>query len=135
MATTKEYANDEITIVWKPEMCIHSANCVNGLPLVFDNEKRPWIDANGSSSKEIIAQVAKCPSGALSIKSKVEVDQIMREVRLLENGPLMLVGNVKILDANGEMLFEKEKCALCRCGASQNKPFCDGSHVSTNFKS
>lgn len=63
---TKEYTNGEVTIVWQADKCIHSANCVNGLPEVFDIKKRPWINPEGATSEQIIAQVQKCPSGALS---------------------------------------------------------------------
>ena len=66
MSKEKEYTNGEVTVVWKPELCIHSANCVKGLPGVFDTNKRPWINANGATTTEIIDQVKKCPSGALS---------------------------------------------------------------------
>lgn len=63
---TKEYTNGEVTIVWKPNLCQHSANCVRGLPGVFDSSKKPWINAQGATTQEIVDQVAKCPSGALS---------------------------------------------------------------------
>jgi len=66
MATTKEYSNGTVTIIWKPELCQHSANCVKGLPGVFDAKKKPWINAEGASTDEIINQVKKCPSRALS---------------------------------------------------------------------
>ena len=66
---TKEYTNGEITIVWKPAICAHSTICwkgESGLSEVFDPEKRPWIDPEGASSERIMAQIDKCPSGALS---------------------------------------------------------------------
>lgn len=65
----KEYSNGEITIVWKPGLCIHSSVCwcdEEGLPTVFNPQKRPWINPNGASTEQIIAQIGKCPSGALS---------------------------------------------------------------------
>jgi len=62
----KEYSNGEVTIVWKQNKCIHSANCAKGLPQVFNPKARPWINENGASTNEIIAQIKKCPSGALS---------------------------------------------------------------------
>ncbi len=62
----KEYTNGEVTIVWKSGLCIHSANCVNGLPAVFDVKASPWINAQGATTERIIEQVKKCPSGALS---------------------------------------------------------------------
>lgn len=63
---TKKYTNGEVTIVWKPTMCIHSAICFKGLGGVFDPQKRPWITPEGANTENIIAQVKKCPSGALS---------------------------------------------------------------------
>lgn len=64
----KEYSNGEITVVWQSAKCIHSGNCFSNLPKVFQPGERPWIKINGSTSEEIINAVAKCPSGALSIK-------------------------------------------------------------------
>lgn len=67
--TTKEYTNGEITILWKPEKCIHSGICAKTLPKVYTPKERPWIKPENATTKEIIEQVAKCPSGALSIKN------------------------------------------------------------------
>lgn len=64
----KEYTNGEITIVWQAGLCTHSANCVKGLPNVFKPKEAPWIKTENATSEELLAQVAKCPSGALSIK-------------------------------------------------------------------
>lgn len=62
----KHYSNDDITIVWKPDVCIHSTLCWRGLLQVFDPRKHPWIDMDGADMEAIIAQVEQCPSGALS---------------------------------------------------------------------
>ena len=72
---TKEYTNGEVTIVWKNALCKHSANCVRGLPEVFDFSARPWINATGASTERIIEQVKKCPSGALSFYLNTEKDK------------------------------------------------------------
>jgi uncharacterized Fe-S cluster protein YjdI len=63
---THHYSNGEITIIWKPEICIHSRNCFTGLPNVFDPRRKPWIEIDNATTEEIIAQIKKCPSGALS---------------------------------------------------------------------
>lgn len=63
---TKEYSNSEVTIVWKPDICIHSAICAKGLPQVFQPRDKPWIKQYGATSQEIMNQVDRCPSGALS---------------------------------------------------------------------
>lgn len=65
---TKTYSNGDVTIVWKPSQCIHSAICFKGLGEVFDPRKRPWITLENSTPEKIIDQVKKCPSGALSLK-------------------------------------------------------------------
>jgi putative redox protein len=64
-----KYANDDITVVWKPELCKHSGRCVTQLPQVFNLKAHPWINAKGADTKTIIDQVNKCPTGALSIKN------------------------------------------------------------------
>jgi uncharacterized Fe-S cluster protein YjdI len=63
---TKEYSNGEVTVVWKHELCIHCANCAKGLPHVFQPREKPWIKPHQATTSEIIEQVKKCPSGALS---------------------------------------------------------------------
>ncbi|TYA84098.1 (4Fe-4S)-binding protein [Seonamhaeicola marinus] len=66
MAKTKEYSNGEVTVVWKPEICTHSAICAKGLPEVFQPRERPWVKVDAASTEVIVNQVKKCPSGALS---------------------------------------------------------------------
>ena len=64
----KEYSNGEVTIVWQPKLCIHSGICVKTLPKVYNTKERPWIKPENATTQELIDQVSKCPSGALSIK-------------------------------------------------------------------
>lgn len=138
----KEYSNGEVTIVWKPNLCIHSKFCITGLPQVFDYEKRPWINAQGTETEDIITQVQKCPSGALSYYLNGDVkdqDQVSVETeRLVEavpNGPLMIYGNIHVKHSDGtESHHEHRVTAFCRCGGSGNKPFCDGTHLKNGFK-
>lgn len=137
MSKSKTYTNGEVTIVWKPDLCIHSANCVSGLPAVFDTEKKPWINADGAATEAIIEQVKKCPSGALSTyinKEKVEAAaQEKTKVTLAKNGPLIVQGSIDLKDADGSIITTGSSCALCRCGGSSNKPFCDGTHNKIGF--
>ena len=63
----KRYSNGEVTVVWKPAVCIHSTICFAGLPAVFDPRRRPWVDIQAASSDAIVKQVRRCPSGALSV--------------------------------------------------------------------
>ena len=63
---TRRYRNGELTVIWKPSLCQHTGICARGLPAVFAPRRQPWIDMNAASSEEIEAQVARCPSGALT---------------------------------------------------------------------
>lgn len=69
---TLHYSNGEITINWKPDMCIHSGICVKGLGEVFNPHRKPWVDMSKAETQQIIDQVKKCPSGALSIADDAE---------------------------------------------------------------
>jgi uncharacterized Fe-S cluster protein YjdI len=64
---TKKYSNGEVTIVWQSALCAHSGICARGLPQVFDPRKQPWIAPENATSEQIVAQVKRCPSGALTI--------------------------------------------------------------------
>jgi uncharacterized Fe-S cluster protein YjdI len=64
----KEYSNNEVTIVWRPDICIHAGECVKALPQVYNPNDRPWIKIENASGDELRTQVAKCPSRALTIK-------------------------------------------------------------------
>ena len=139
MAREKEYTNGEVTIVWRPNLCFHAKNCINGLPSVFDYQSRPWIKPEGANSQEIIDQVKACPSGALTYymnaEGKPEVADTVEGVQLtvIPNGPVLFEGPLKITMADGSEEITK-KGALCRCGASRRKPFCDGSHKKIGFE-
>ena len=65
---TRTYSNGEVTVIWKAGLCTHSTNCFRGLPSVFDPRKRPWVDPQGAPTQQIVAQVKKCPSSALSFR-------------------------------------------------------------------
>lgn len=66
----KAYPGREVTVSFDPEVCRHSGNCVAGLAAVFDNGRRPWIDPDGAPADAVVAQVARCPSGALRIEPR-----------------------------------------------------------------
>jgi uncharacterized Fe-S cluster protein YjdI len=133
----REYANDELVVEWHPRLCFHARECIKALPAVFDPERRPWIDVDAASADEVEAAVALCPSGALRLR---RVGAAVRaqpsgetSVTVTRNGPLLLRGDIRILDAEGNEVAVLEKAALCRCGGSSNKPFCDGTHRTNGF--
>lgn len=136
---TKKYKNDDITVVWQPHICIHSAICFRGLPGVFDPRERPWVKIEGADSESIMTQIDKCPSGALSYyknedENKTEIVEQELIVEVTQNGPLLAYGNISIKDTEGNITKKNKVTALCRCGASNNKPYCDGSHAKIGFE-
>lgn len=133
----KEYIKDELTVVWQPNKCIHSAKCWRGLPSVFNPNEKPWIKVENATADDIIKQVRNCPSRALSIKDdneNLENQSInATEITVIKNGPLKIKGklNIKLKDGTEE---NQDETYLCRCGQSGNKPFCDGTHKKCGFK-
>ncbi len=136
----KEYSNGEVTVIWQPHLCIHSTLCFNGLPEVFQPNERPWVKIAAADSTRIVEQVRRCPSSALSYRTNREADAADTAtasetmIELVKNGPLLIHGNVMVKDAAGNEMRRANVTAFCRCGGSQNKPFCDGSHSSTSFE-
>lgn len=133
---TKTYSAGELTVIWKPALCIHSEKCFHGLPSVFDPNQRPWIRVAAASADVIAAQVANCPSGALSIESaaaSAAAPAAAPRVEVLRDGPLVIHGAVMLVDADGKTTAREGATALCRCGASANKPYCDGAHKRIGF--
>lgn len=138
MIDTNKYGNDEITIHWKPSLCIHSKNCWKNLPEVFNPRERPWIKAGAIETKKITEQIDKCPSGALSYtyhnKTNTTNMENQNKIEIAANGPILVHGTIEIKHADGTVETKEKMCALCRCGASANKPFCDGTHRKIEFK-
>lgn len=137
MGKTREYSNGEATVVWEADKCIHSAICAKGLPEVFRPRLRPWIKIDAAKTEAIINQVKRCPSGALTYylnnQDKNPSETLETKVEVLENGPLLIYGTLKVLDKDGASETKIKTTAFCRCGASNNKPYCDGAHVSEGF--
>jgi uncharacterized Fe-S cluster protein YjdI len=136
---THTYTNGEVTIVWKASLCTHSRKCWTGLPEVFKPGERPWIHPDGATTERILAQVKQCPSGALSFQLDNAPEEVGAPqppgatVEVTPDGPLIVRGTVEVRHADGRVERKERQCALCRCGASANKPFCDGSHRRTGF--
>lgn len=129
------YASDEIEVRWDRARCIHSAECVRGLPAVFTREERPWVRPERAGAEEIAEVVERCPTGALHYRRAdggEERPAAANTVRLGAGGPVYVRGRLEIRLADGTVR-EETRAALCRCGASANKPFCDNSHVGIGF--
>lgn len=133
----KAYEGKEITIHDNRTICSHAGECVSNLNSVFDVNKKPWISPDNASKDEIINVVKKCPSGALSYSlNEKQTRDFNRspEIQIAKDGPYNVVGNIPISLSDDLQPPAKEHYSLCRCGASKNKPYCDGSHSDINFK-
>ena len=132
------YANDAIEVYWEPRFCIHSGNCTRRLGEVFNSQARPWIDVDAAEPDRIAETVRTCPTGALHFRrlddGPQEQEAAQTTVEPCPDGPLFVRGRLQILDGDGNLIREDTRLALCRCGASSNKPFCDGSHRTVGFR-
>lgn len=131
----RSYAAPGITIHDNRSICAHAAHCTEGLAAVFREDARPWIDPAGAGVAEIIAAIRKCPSGALSYS--IEGDERRREpgaarITLTKDGPYAVEG-AELTGVAFAQGATPTHYTLCRCGASMNKPFCDGSHWEAGF--
>ena len=133
----RHYANEAIDITYDARRCIHAAECVRGLPEVFDTERRPWILPSGASADAIAAVIERCPSGALHYTRRdggaPESPPEQTTIRPVAGGPLYVHGLIQLRLADGSLLVEDSRVALCRCGQSENKPYCDNSHIGAGF--
>lgn len=132
------YEGKDCVVTYDLMRCIHAAECVHGLPEVFDPKAKPWISPDAAGLDDLRATVALCPTGALHLEGAdgrvSEPPAPWNSVMVAADGPLYLRGRIQILDATGSVSLDDTRVALCRCGASNNKPYCDGSHSGADFE-
>jgi len=136
------YQNASLTVTFDPRVCEHSGTCLLALPAVFDIRHRRWVRLEGAPAEDIAAAVARCPSGALQAVLKegtapppAEATDDVPTVEVRPNGSLRFTGKVRITLETGEVVEREGRFSLCRCGHSQNKPFCDASHKRVGWRS
>jgi CDGSH-type Zn-finger protein/uncharacterized Fe-S cluster protein YjdI len=132
------YRAQAIEVSYDVGRCIHAAECVRSLPQVFDPKAKPWINPEAADADAVATAIHRCPTGALHYERRdqgeAESPDPENLVSLAVNGPLYLRGRVHVLEAAGKLLLEDTRVALCRCGASKSKPFCDNSHQKSGFE-
>lgn len=140
-----EYLGQQLQIFDNRGICAHSGSCTDRLASVFHLGKEPFVAPSGGRMDEIIQTVRACPSGALSygidgVEARVQVDQRRSaSVEVSKDGSYRIVGGVRLVDDVGNDISRaegssREHFSLCRCGHSQNKPFCSGMHWYVQFK-
>lgn len=133
----RSYAGKHITIHDNRAICSHAGICTDSLNAVFKLGAEPWIEPDSASVEEIIQTIKKCPSGALSysVDATEYRDQDRAPmVTVTKDGPYAVTGGIELVDQARATGASLEHYTLCRCGASNNKPFCDGSHWRIGFK-
>ncbi len=135
---TRTYRGESINVTYSIRRCIHAEECVHRLGEVFDTEKRPWIQPDQATPEQIAETISQCPTGALQFQrldgGPAEQVPAVNTIVLQEDGPVYLSGNLVVQNAEGEQVYADTRLALCRCGVSKNKPFCDNTHLKINFK-
>jgi uncharacterized Fe-S cluster protein YjdI len=161
LSDERKYTNGEITVYWKPSACVHASYCYRELIEVFDPSRRPWVDMKGASTDRIIEVVNLCPTEALTWKWNDEEKNkdigkdhlnhvIFRRPELINNdtitikessvsvkvrpdGPVVITGNFSLEYGTTRKGIKDGMISICRCGASENMPFCDGKHRKIGF--
>ncbi len=130
------YDGGKITILDNRGVCSHAGYCSSGLPAVWRSAIEPWIDPNGADKEAIVETIRKCPSGALSYLEEGQLRTDFHEsaeIQVSRDGPYYVRGGVELKGCDLGAGASREHYVLCRCGASRNKPFCDGSHWYAGF--
>lgn len=132
---TRRYETNELTVLWDAQRCIHTGICLRALPEVFDVRARPWVRMENAPTDAIVAAVEKCPTGALRYERDGVPETGPAETTMvpIPNGPLLVRGHLRVIGSTGAVLADETRLALCRCGKSQNEPFCDNSHRRVGF--
>ena len=132
----ERYEGREVTVLDNRGICSHAGYCTAGLPAVWRSAAEPWIDPDGADKAAIVEIVRKCPSGALAYLEDGQLRTDFHEaaeIQVSRDGPYCVRGGVELKDCEFGEGASREHYVLCRCGASRNKPFCDGSHWYAGF--
>lgn len=158
----RRYKNNDITVYWKPDACVHASYCYRELIEVFDPGRRPWVDMDGATTERIIEVVNMCPTEALTWKwnnedknHNISVDQTNHinfkrpeligkdglnndlkplTVKIMSDGPIVIKGDFEFLYSGNKKNVKDGIISICRCGNSNHMPFCDGTHRKIGFE-
>ena len=131
------YPGNQATVSWSRNLCIHIGECGRAEGDLFVGGRKPWCQPDLAADDEVEEVVQRCPTGALSVEfadgSRVERAPASNSIQVAYNGPLFISGELQIADAPVDLPGLKFRAALCRCGKSRNKPYCDNSHLNSDF--
>ena len=139
MPHRRAYDTDAIRVHWDSVRCIHTGICLRTLPDVFDVNRRPWVELERADADAVADAVERCPTGALRYErldgAEGEAAQRPTLAMPIEDGPMLLVGDLDVRTPTGEPITHEMRLTLCRCGKSHNQPFCDNSHLRRGWES
>lgn len=132
------YPGETASVSWNGGLCIHIGECGRAKGDLFVGGRKPWCEPDTTSDQEVEDVILRCPTGALSVQLKDGTDPETADsentISVAYNGPLFFRGDLAIDGAPEDVPGLKFRAALCRCGESRNKPFCDNSHETAGFK-
>jgi uncharacterized Fe-S cluster protein YjdI/CDGSH-type Zn-finger protein len=135
--TVFQYPGKNATVSWNGRLCIHVAECGRAKGDLFVGGRDPWCQPDLTTKEEVADVISRCPTGALTVNfvdgSSAEQPEPVNTVNVAYNGPLFIRGRLAIEDAPADAPGLAFRAALCRCGKSRNKPFCDNSHEKAGF--
>jgi CDGSH-type Zn-finger protein/uncharacterized Fe-S cluster protein YjdI len=133
-----KYPGKHATVAWHGGLCIHVGECGRAKGELFVGGRQPWCQPDVADQQEVREVIGRCPTGALSAEfadgAVAETASPRNTVTVAYNGPLFLRGDLDIEGAPDDAPALRFRAALCRCGQSNNKPFCDNSHEAAGFK-
>lgn len=131
------FHGNQATVTWDERLCIHAGECTRAEQNLFGGKQKPWGRPDDGTLNEVKEVVTRCPTGALTIEAEDgshEITPPENTVVVSSRGPLYLSGHLELDDAVNQLPGTRFRAALCRCGQSNNKPFCDNRHESTHFE-
>ena len=132
------FKGSEHTVTWDGTICTHAEECIRTDSKLFEKGRTPWGDPDLVDVSELDRIVRRCPSGAIKYWDNEgvnpEIPEPVNTAMVLPNGPLFVRGNLRIPGSDPENPVHTTRVALCRCGHSKNKPFCDNSHIEAGFE-
>jgi len=135
---TFEFDGDKLTVSWDGRLCIHVQECTRAHGELFKSGRQPWGEPDRADADHVAAVVRRCPTGALTYERKdggaVETPAPENTATIANNGPVYVNGDIHLEGAPDDMPGVRTRVALCRCGHSQNKPFCDNAHEKVAFR-